>query len=74
MLQQDSPDDDVIATGEDHSVREFAELALAIAGLDWRHYVEVDPLQFRPVGVACLRGDASKAHWILGSRPQVTLE
>ena len=72
MLQQDKPDDYVVATGEKHSVREFVELAFSRVGLDWREYVEVDPKFFRPAEVNTLRGDASKAHKVLGWTPTVT--
>jgi GDPmannose 4,6-dehydratase len=72
MLQQDSPDDYVIGTGESHSVREFAELAFAWLGLDWQKYVKVDPRYFRPAEVNALRADASKARRILGWQPRTT--
>ena len=71
MLQQDTPDDFVIATGETHSVREFLEEAFSHAGLDWRKYVEIDPRYFRPSEVDLLIGDASKAKRILGWEPTV---
>jgi GDPmannose 4,6-dehydratase len=71
MLQQPEPDDYVVATGERHSVREFAELAFAHVGLDWREHVEVDPALFRPAEVNTLRGDAAKARAKLGWRPAV---
>jgi GDPmannose 4,6-dehydratase len=61
MLQQDKPDDYVIATGETHSVREFLEEAFSYAGLDWKKYVEIDKRYFRPAEVDILMGDASKA-------------
>ena len=61
MLQQDTPDDYVIATGETHSVREFLEAAFGHAGLDWKKHVEIDPRYFRPAEVDLLVGDASKA-------------
>ncbi len=70
MLQQDTPDDFVIATGESHSVREFGEEAFAYAGLDWQACVEVDTRYFRPSEVDALRGDASKAHAVLGWTPK----
>jgi GDPmannose 4,6-dehydratase len=67
MLQQEEPDDYVIATGESHSVEEFLEEAFGYAGLDWRDHVEIDPRYFRPTDVDFLQGDASKAkrklHW-----------
>jgi GDPmannose 4,6-dehydratase len=66
MLQQDQPDDYVIATGETHSVREFAETAFALAGLDYRDYVRDDPDLFRPAEVNVLLGDASYARKKLG--------
>jgi len=66
MLQQPEPDDYVVATGETHSVREFADLAFAEAGLDYRDYVTPDPDLFRPAEVNLLLGDASKAREKLG--------
>ena len=72
MLQQDSPDDYVIGTGESHSVREFAELAFGRLGLDWQKYVKVDPRYFRPAEVNALRADASKARRVLGWQPRTT--
>jgi GDPmannose 4,6-dehydratase len=74
MLQAKTPDDYVIATGETHSVREFAEKAFAHAGLDWEKYVVVDPTLFRPAEVDLLIGDASKAKKDLGWRPEVTFD
>lgn len=61
MLQQDRPDDYVIATGEMHTVRELCEVAFSLAGLDWEQYVRVDERYFRPTEVDELCGDASKA-------------
>jgi GDPmannose 4,6-dehydratase len=72
MLQQPQPDDYVVASGEQHSVREFAELAFARAGLDYRQHVEVDPSLIRPAEVNRLRGDATKARERLGWQPNVT--
>jgi GDPmannose 4,6-dehydratase len=69
MLQQDAPDDYVIATGETHSVREFLEEAFAYAGLDWQRHVEINPRYFRPTEVDLLIGDASKARAKLGWKP-----
>ncbi|HXI83301.1 MAG TPA: GDP-mannose 4,6-dehydratase [Verrucomicrobiae bacterium] len=66
ILQQDQPDDFVIATGETHSVREFCEEAFAHAGLDWSKYVEIDERYYRPAEVDLLIGDASKAKRVLG--------
>ncbi len=72
MLQQDQPDDYVIATGQTHSVREFVEIAFERAGLDWQQHVEIDPKFFRPAEVDLLVGDASKAHAVLGWQPRTT--
>ena len=72
MLQQDKPDDYVVATGMKHSVRELVELAFSHVGLDWREHVEIDPKLFRPAEVNTLRGDASKARRVLGWAPTVT--
>ncbi len=66
ILQQDQPDDYVIATGETHSVKEFCEEAFAHAGLDWSKYVEIDKAYYRPAEVDLLIGDASKAKRVLG--------
>jgi len=70
MLQQERPDDYVIATGETHSVREFLEAAFSYAGLDWRPHVEIDPRYYRPTEVDMLVGDASKAKRQLGWEPK----
>jgi GDPmannose 4,6-dehydratase len=73
MLQQDRPDDYVIATGETHSVAEFAETAFRHVGIEnWRDYVEVDPKLLRPADVDVLIGNAAKARAKLGWRPRVT--
>ena len=72
MLQQDSPDDYVISTGETHSVRELAEIAFAAAGLDWKKYVVVDPTLLRPAEVELLQGDYTKARRQLGWKPTVS--
>lgn len=66
MLQKDEPSDYVIATGQQHSVREFAETAFALVGLDYRDYVKVDPQFLRPVDVETLLGNATKAKNDLG--------
>jgi GDPmannose 4,6-dehydratase len=71
MLQQDEPDDYVIATGEMHSVREFLEEAAAHLGMEWEDKVEIDPKYFRPAEVDALCGDPSKARAKLGWEPQV---
>jgi GDPmannose 4,6-dehydratase len=65
MLQQDRPDDYIIATGEAHSVREFVEEAFSYVGLDWRKYVKKDPKYYRPSEVDLLIGDPSKAKRVL---------
>jgi GDPmannose 4,6-dehydratase len=70
MLQQDKPDDYVIATNETHSIREFLDVSFGHAGLDWRKYVEIDPRYFRPAEVELLIGDYSKAKQKLGWEPQ----
>ncbi len=72
MLQQDRPDDYVVATGETHSVREFCQAAFACVGLNWEQYVKVDPKFYRPAEVDLLVGDAGKAHRVLGWQPSVT--
>ncbi|WP_447973260.1 GDP-mannose 4,6-dehydratase [Nitrospira sp. Kam-Ns4a] len=74
MLQQDEPEDYVIATGEQHSVREFAEAAFACVGLDYRDYVVVDPQLIRPAEVETLLGDATKARQRLGWTCQVKFQ
>lgn len=71
MLQQDEPDDYVLATGETHSVREFVEEAFSYVDLDWREYVVQDPKFYRPAEVDLLVGDASKAGKRLGWEPTV---
>src|SRR5437667_183966 len=70
MLQQETPEDYVVATGETHSVREFCELAFAEAGLDYRDHLSVDPQFYRPSEVDLLIGDAGKAQRVLGWKPQ----
>jgi GDPmannose 4,6-dehydratase len=74
MLQQDEPDDYVVATGVSHSVKEFAELAFDVVGLNWEDYVTVDERYLRPAEVPDLRGDASKARTKLGWKPQTSFE
>jgi GDPmannose 4,6-dehydratase len=71
MLQQEQPDDYVIATGEEHSVQEAAEVAFAHVGLNWRDYVREDASLLRPAEVDHLIGNATKAHGRLGWRPTV---
>lgn len=72
MLQQPTPDDYVIATGETHSVRELCELAFAEAGLDYKDHVKVDERYYRPAEVDLLIGDARKAREMLGWEPKYT--
>jgi GDPmannose 4,6-dehydratase len=72
MLQQDEPDDYVIATGETHSVRELCELAFGHVGLDYDDHVVIDERFFRPAEVDLLVGDASKAHEVLGWKPRTS--
>jgi GDPmannose 4,6-dehydratase len=72
MLQQEKPDDYIVATGESHSVREFLEEAFSYVGLDWKQHVLVDPKYFRPAEVDELLGDARKATRALDWRPSVS--
>jgi GDPmannose 4,6-dehydratase len=72
MLQQDEPDDYVVATGEMHSVREFLEEAASLLDLDWEAFTKIDPTYFRPAEVDELRGDNTKARKELGWEPTVT--
>jgi GDPmannose 4,6-dehydratase len=71
MVQRDEPRDYVIGTGESHTIREFCDLAFAEVGLDWEHFVEVDPRYFRPVEVEQLRADPTRANTELGWKPTV---
>ena len=71
MLQQDKPDDYVIATGETHSVQEFCEEAFGLVGLNWQEYVELDKRYLRPAEVDILIGDAVRAKKQLGWEPKV---
>jgi GDPmannose 4,6-dehydratase len=72
MLQQEQPDDYVVATGESYSVREFVEAAFAHAGLDWQQHVAFDPRYLRPTEVDVLQGDATRARTLLGWEPKVS--
>jgi GDPmannose 4,6-dehydratase len=72
MLQQEQPDDYVVATGETHSVREFLEAAFSRLGLDWREHVVHDARFERPAEVDLLLGDSTKARRVLGWKPLVT--
>jgi GDPmannose 4,6-dehydratase len=74
MLQQERPEDYVLATGESHSVQEFLEAAFTYAGLDWREYVKTDSRYFRPAEVDVLEGDYSKAKAAFGWEPKVRFE
>jgi GDPmannose 4,6-dehydratase len=74
MLQQDGPDDYVIATNETHSVREFAELAFGYLGLDWKDHVRVDDTFYRPAEVYLLKGDYNKGKRVLGWEPRVEFQ
>jgi len=71
MLQQDEPDDYVVATGETHTVREFLDVAFGQLGLDWQRYVKIDPRYYRPTEVDLLIGDPAKAQQKLGWKPTV---
>jgi GDPmannose 4,6-dehydratase len=72
MLQQNQPDDFVIATGETHSIREFLDEAFGLVGIkNWKKYIGIDPKYYRPVEVNLLKGDAGKAKRILGWKPKV---
>lgn len=74
MLQQDQPDDYVVATGETHSVKDFVNLVFGSVDLDWRDYVVVDERFYRPAEVHQLVGDASRARKELGWEPSVSFE
>jgi GDPmannose 4,6-dehydratase len=74
MLQQDQPEDYVIATGETHSVRQLVEYAFGCVGLDWRKYVVTDPALTRPAEVDLLVGDAGKAKKKLGWQPRLSFQ
>jgi len=71
MMQQDKPDDYVIATGESHSVQEFLELVFERLKLDWRKYIATDPRYLRPAEVDILKGDSTKARRVLKWEPKV---
>ncbi|GAC1415347.1 MAG: GDP-mannose 4,6-dehydratase [Candidatus Velthaea sp.] len=74
MLQQENPDDYVIATGETHEVREFVRLAFATVDLDWEKHVVVDPRFYRPAEVDLLIGDSAKARRVLGWQPETSFQ
>jgi GDPmannose 4,6-dehydratase len=74
MLQQEHPDDYVIATGEEYSVKDFVRMAFEVVDLNWEKYVEIDERFFRPAEVTTLKGDATKAKKTLGWQPSVNLQ
>ena len=74
MLQQQQPDDYVVATNETHAISEFLDIAFNHVNLDWHDYVEFDPRYLRPAEVDLLIGDATKARQTLGWEPSVTFE
>jgi len=74
MLQQEEPEDFVVATGESYSVRQFVEKVFGYLDLDWERHVKIDPRYFRPTEVHELRGDASKARRKLGWTPTVGID
>jgi GDPmannose 4,6-dehydratase len=74
MLQQDQPDDYVVATGKTHHVKDLVELAFSYAGLDWQKYVKIDPRFIRPAEVDLLVGEPKKAIETLGWTPEVDFE
>ncbi len=73
MLQQDTPDDYVLATGYSFTIKDFLDVAFGVAGLDWRKHVEIDPKYYRPAEVDLLLGDPSKAERILGWKAQTSM-
>jgi GDPmannose 4,6-dehydratase len=74
MLQQDTPDDYVIATGETHTVQELVEVAFERAGIDWKRHVKIDKAFMRPAEVDLLIGDPTKAEKQLGWKPSVSFQ
>jgi len=72
MLQQDQPEDYVIATGKTHSIMDLVEIAFAHVGVDWRNHVIVDENLYRPAEIHVLRGDSSRAREQLGWKPKVS--
>ena len=74
ILQQDKPSDFVLGTGETHSVKEFLEEAFNYLNLDYREYIEIDPIYFRPTEVENLRSDSTKARKILNWSPKITFK
>jgi len=74
MLQQEQPDDYVVATGESYSVREFLAASFGLLGLNWEDYVKTDAFYLRPSEVDFLKGDATKARQKLGWQPKVSFK
>ncbi|MCB0880038.1 MAG: GDP-mannose 4,6-dehydratase, partial [Thermoleophilia bacterium] len=74
MLQQDTPDDFVLATGEMYTVRDFVQKVFGRLDLDWTKYVEIDPRYYRPAEVEALQGDSSKARRVLGWEPKIDVD
>ena len=74
MLQQNKPDDYVIATGETHSIKEFLDRVFELLDMNWHKYVEIDPVYFRPTEVDLLLGDPTKANTILNWKPKVNFK
>lgn len=74
MLQQDEPEDFVVATGASYSIRDFLTAAFGVLNMDWQQYVEIDPRYFRPTEVDFLHGDPSKANLKLGWKPKVSFQ
>lgn len=74
MLQQDKPDDFVIATGESNSLQDFVETAFSCVGLDWREHVQVDSGLFRPTDLAVSKADPQKAFNVLGWRAKYEMK
>ena len=74
MLQNDTPGDFVIGTGESHSIKQFIEEAFLYSGLDWREYIKIDPKYFRPTEVEALRADSTNARKSLGWEPRVKFD
>src|SRR5262249_22126462 len=74
MVQQDQPDDFVIASGKSHSVRQLIQIAFAHANLDWERHVRVDPALLRPAEGEHLPGDSTRARRVLGWEPEVDFE
>jgi GDPmannose 4,6-dehydratase len=74
ILQQDKPDDFVVGTGEQHSVKEFVEQAFSYVGLDWKKYVKIDQKYFRPVETEDLAADSRKIKKTIGWKPKIAFK